>query len=171
MNKGGLSGVVTALLLVLLAIAMVGIVWAVVTNLIERETSKTSCIDTVGKVNLNHQYVCYNSSDASKELKFAISIGDIDIDSVTVSVSGGGIQKSFKILNQNSTINYLKIYNRTYQDVILPEKNGGLSYVYNMSAAGFSGWPDSLEIFPQIGDNTCSATDRATEIVACYTLD
>lgn len=170
MNKGGLSGVVSALLLVLLTIAMVGIVWAVVTNLIERETSKTSCIDTVGKVNLNHQYICYNSSNTSTELKFAIGIGDIDIDSVSVSVSGDGIQKSFKITNENSTVDNLKIYNRSSQ-VILPGKNGGLSYVYNMSGAGFSGWPDSLEIFPQIGDNSCSVTDSAREIVACYAFD
>jgi flagellin-like protein len=169
MYKRGLSGVVTAVLLVLLAIALVAIVWTVVSNLIEKRLEETSCLDTVGEVGFNHQYICYNSS--SKELRFAISIGDIDIKMVSVSVSGDGSKKSFEILNESSTVAHLWPYGGSDGDpVVLPGKGGGLSYYYNMSAANFSERPDSIEIFPVIAGNTCAATDSIREIVDCYAL-
>jgi hypothetical protein len=168
-KKRGLSTVVATLLLILLALALVGIVWAVVTNLIEEEVEKTSCLDTIGEVGFTHQYVCYNASNGS-ELRFAISIGEVNIDAAVISVSAGGTTKGFKILAENSTVNHVTPYNRAYSEVALPGQNGGLSYLYNMSSAGFTGRPDSIQISPQIADNVCDAVDMITEIVNCYAL-
>lgn len=169
-QKKGLSGVVAALLLILLAVALIGIIWGVVDNLIKKEIEKTSCLDTVGKVVFSNNYVCYNASNGS-QLRFGISIGDIEIKEVFISVFGDGMQKSFKITDENTTINYIRPYNGNYGDpIILPGKNSGLSYVYNMSEAGFSEGPDSIEISPVTGGNTCSATDSVREIIGCYAL-
>ena len=167
-SKRGLSTVIASLLLILLTIALVGIIWTAVTKLVNTEIDKSDCLDSVGKVNLNHQYICYNGT--SKELMFSISLGDIEVEEVAVAVSGGGIQKSFMIKDENSTINYLRPLIGVGA-VALPEKNSGTSYFYNIIAAGFPEDPDSLAISPKIGGNLCSPTDSADEITPCYAME
>lgn len=169
-SKRGLSAVIAAVLLILLALALVGIVWAVVKDLVEREMSTTDCLDGFGKVEFNHHYTCYNLS--SKELWISVSIGDIEIKKVTVSVSAGGSKKSFDILEGGSSETYIRpslvtSYGSTFY---LPGKNEGKTYFYNMTLATFSDDPDRLEIYPVINENTCSATDSVTEIVDCGLL-
>ena len=166
-NKG-LSAVIATVLLILLALALVGIVWGIVDDLVKREMSKTSCLDTFGKVEFNHEYICYNVS--SKELMFSVGIGDIEIEKVTISVSAGGDKKSFNIVSEGSNLSYIRPNVGSYgENFYLPEKNSGRTYFYDIGVQFLTG-PDSLEIYPVINENTCSATDSATEIVSCFLL-
>jgi len=85
-NRRALSGVVTALILILLSIAAVAIVWASVKKTVSNKLEDAgSCFD-VGfsdKVKLNNEYTCFNSSDNSTQ--FSIDIGDIEIEELLIS--------------------------------------------------------------------------------------
>lgn len=167
MKKKGLSAVVATLMLVLLAIALVGILWGVISNLVSDKLGATqSCLDVFEKVTLNDQYTCYNRT--SKETRFSISIANIEVDEVIVSISAEGQTKSLKITNENKTISNLKPYKGNYgENVTLPDKNAGLTYVYNMTGVGFSEEPDSIKIAPTIKGTQCDVSDSILEIWYC----
>lgn len=168
-SKRGLSGVVTAMILIALAIAMVAIIWLVIGNLVNDQLdSAGSCVDVFGKVSLNNRYTCYNSS--SNELQFSISIGDIEPTSVIVGVSGEGSTTSVTINNVTGTVANLVTYPSRSTSIALPSKNGGLTYILDLTAAGFSGQPDSVSLIPIIGKNQCEVSDSINQIDNCELL-
>lgn len=168
-NKKGLSGVVTVVILIALAIALVAIVWAVVNNLVTKQLGEAgSCFGTFDKITINQRFTCYNSS--SGELQFSINIGDIEVDDVLVAVASQGTSSSFTISKNPGTVDNIVSYPSRNAIVNLPGKNGGLTYILNMSAAGFTGKPASLQIAPIIGGNQCETSDSLNEFDDCSTL-
>ena len=92
MNKKAISGVVATVIMIALVIAIAGVVWVVVSNLVSEELEEAgTCLDVLGKVTINPQYTCYNSSE--KHLQVSVGVGDIVqvsvIVGVTVSVTVG----------------------------------------------------------------------------------
>lgn len=165
-NKRGVSAVVATLMLVLLTLVLVGILWTVIGGMVEGELENTNCLGTLQKVVLNDQYICYNQT--SSELEFSIGIADIDVDKVIVSISGAGQTRSIELTNDDQNIPHVRPYGGALTDPVkLPEKNGGLTYIYDMGSAGFAGTPDSIKIAPIIGTNQCEVTDSILEIVSC----
>jgi len=163
-KKKGLSGIVTAVVLIALVIAATAIVWVFVRNLVEEKLEGSgSCIDIFGKVSLNNRYTCYNSS--SSEILFSISIGEIDVDEVLVSISGDGTTKSFKIGNEAKPIDGLTNYPDGSPNIKLPGKNGGLTYI-----ASDSNQPDLIEIAPIIKGEQCGVSDSLSEIDNCLSV-
>jgi len=168
MNKGGLSTVVTTVIMIALVVVAIAIIWAFVDQLIKTNTEKSkSCSNIYGKITINNRYTCYNST--SKEFMFSVKIGDIDIDELLVSISGDMNSKSFKLDNNGISIAALK--NTTGSSIVkLPGKNGGSTYIYNMTEGGFSGKPDSIELAPIINKNQCEISDSLSEIDDCSLL-
>lgn len=167
-NKRGISGVITVVILIALVMTIAGIVWVVVNNLVKSELgSAESCFGIFGDVNLNSRYTCYNSS---QELQFSISIGDIDVDEALIGISGQGTSVSFKLSSQAGLVDNVVTYPDRLANVSLPSKNSGLTYIFDMAGAGFSGGPDSIEIAPIINDNQCGVSDSLAEIDNCASL-
>ena len=162
--KKSLSTVVAALLLVLLTLVLIGIVWTVVNNLVTEELDEAgSCFDVFDKITFNGIYTCYNSS--SNEMQFSINVKDISISKAVVSVVGEGRSKSIEIPGQYSSV---KPFNGAYNSSIsLPEKNAGLTYIYSMTADGFTQIPDTLKIIPVVRGNQCDVSDSIEEIDNC----
>jgi len=164
-NHKGLSAVITTLIMVALVIAAIAIVWVAVTNLLtSRLNTAGSCLAVLDKVEINELYTCYESS--LSYFNFSISIKDIDVDEVIVSVSGDGTTKSYTLNNTAYAIPNLANY--SFADfgaglIKLPEKNSGLSYVTN----AFVSTPDSIKIMPVIGSTQCETSDVVTEIYSC----
>lgn len=170
-NKRGLSAVVAALMLILLVLALVLILWTVISNLVEDKLDESqSCLNIFDKVSLNDGFTCYNLS--SKELQFSVSVADIDLDKAVVAVSAqAGETKSFELTNANTQNVNLKYFNGTYnENIVLPAKNSGKTYVLNMSGSGLSGNPVKIEIVPVVGGNQCDPSDSVVEIASCTTL-
>jgi hypothetical protein len=94
-KKKGLSTVVSTVLIILLTIVAVTIVWVSVRAFIENETSKTKCFDVEagGKVVLNGAYTCFD--DTLNEVQFSITMKDIAIDALIVTIEM--IQFQFQI--------------------------------------------------------------------------
>ena len=168
-NKRGVSDVVTTVLLIALTLVLVGVVWVVINNLVKSKLDDTgSCFETFDKLKINQRYTCYNSS--SKEFQFSIDVGDIDLKEIVIKVSGEGTSASINLNSTLSQVQNLKSYPNRGANTVLPSKNSGLTYLFNMTAAGFSGEPDSMSIAPIIEGNQCDFADNIEEIDDCQSL-
>lgn len=168
MNKKGLSTVIATLLLVLLTLVLVGILWNVIGNLVSNKLDDSqNCLNNFGKVTLDSQYTCYNST--SKELQFSINVGDIDLDKVLLGITSQGQRVSLEIATQDKTYSHVKKYNNgTYgQPIRLPLKNGALTYILNTTFYGFTQKPDKLEVAPVVKETQCEVSDEVFEIPNC----
>lgn len=169
-NKKGLSPIITTILLVALVIAVVGVVWVVVSNLVKGGIGGAeSCFGIVGKVTLNPAYTCFESGTDSN-VTFSITRTDIDMDSLFISISGqGGIIKSFVLNSTSQTLSDLVNYHPTAASrttgTAFPGKNQGKTYVYNGSL--FSSAPDRVELAITVGGNSCGTVDSIEEISNC----
>lgn len=167
-NRKGVSGVVAMVIMIALVMAAVGVVWVVVNNLIGEQIEGTeSCFGIFDKINIDRGYTCYNSS--SKELQFSVNVGDIEVYEIRVAVSSAGTTSSFKLVG-DSQISNLKNYPDRTTTIVFPGKNSGRTYLFNMSSAGFSGLPDSIEIAPIIRNKQCGVTDSVSEFDNCLLL-
>jgi len=164
-NKKGLSTVVITVILIALSMAAVVLVWGFVNNLIKKQIgSSESCFGNYDKVVLNKQYTCYDS--ASKEFRFSLSIGDVKVDKVVISVSSASAIKSYEITNEAQTDLGLVRYPTDTDPVILPTKNSGFTY----STDDFSSAVDLIKIAPVMGSNQCKVSDTLSQIEDCSLL-
>ncbi|HEA46497.1 MAG TPA: hypothetical protein ENH99_01825 [Candidatus Pacearchaeota archaeon] len=169
-NKKALSGVVTVVILMALAVALVGIVWVVVDNLVQDELEGAgSCFDIFDKVSINPRFTCYNSS--SNNLQFSISIGNVEVEELLVSVSGEGTSKSFRLSNVSDLITDVTSYPSGGSSVQLPGKDSGLTYILDMTAAGFTESPKGIEISPKINGNQCGISGSLNQFDNCALLN
>jgi flagellin-like protein len=167
MNKKAISGIVAAVIMIALVIAITGIVWVVVTNLVTEQLGQAgTCLDVLGKISINHQYTCYNATGGN--FQFSLGIADVDVEKVLVSVSGGGTTKSYEITQESSTQNGLTFYNGS-ANIWLPEKNEGFTYILDTEAEGL-GKPDEVRIYPIIGGRQCDSSDSISQISSCISL-
>jgi len=168
-NKKGLSEVVSIVLILALTVALVGIVWGVISNLIEEGVSEgNSCFDIFGKVTLNNDYTCYNST--SNEMLFGINVGDIVLDEVIVAIAANGTSLSFRISNQTSQVANLMNYPDRSTNIVLPAKGGGKTYILSLASAGLSGPASSIRVAPIVANNQCEITDSLEQIDDCASL-
>ena len=154
-RKKGLSEIVAVVIIILLVIVATTIVWRVVTNLVNSKTENAQSCFNAGldqTVTLNNDYTCYNST--SKELQFSVNVGDIDIESITVSILYGGNSKTFTLGNA-TTISGLFTYPSRGTSIKMPDKSGGLTYI----ATGISQSPDWVRIAPTVNGKQCDVTD------------
>jgi len=163
-NKKGISEIIVTVIMIGLVLALGIVVWTVVSNLVKGKLQSTeSCFGNFGKLNLNSQYTCYNNSASPKEFVFSISRGDIDVDKVIVSISSQSVIKSYTL----PAVNYTNVkmfgallYNSS---LVLPDKNGGVTYV----TKDFSSPPDSIKIAPVINGQQCDPSDTLNTIENC----
>ncbi len=165
LKKRGLSAVVTTVILVALSMAAIVLVWAFVNNMVKKQISSSeSCFGNYDKIKINGQYTCYERiNPTSYNLRFSLSIGDVKVDKITVSVSSAGSIKSYQITNTPGAIAGLAMYPSGISQINLSNMNAGLSY----KATGFSAKIDSIQIAPVIGGNLCEVSDSISDIMDC----
>lgn len=164
-SKKGISEVVVTVILIALSLAAVVVVWTFVSTFINKQVSSSqSCFGNYDKVKINAQYTCYETLTNGYNLRFSLTIGDVSVDKVIVSVSSAGAVNSYTITNIPQTISGLVMYSGSNPDqVVLPGKNSGLTY----NATGFSSKIDSIKIAPIISGNLCEVSDSLSEIYDC----
>lgn len=165
-SKKGLSTVVITVILIAVSMASIVLVWAVVSNMIKKQIgSSESCYGSYDKIKINGKYTCYEKiSDTDYKLRFSLAVGDIQIEEIIVSVSSAGKINSYHITNTPQVITNLVMYSEPNPlNVILPEKNTGLTY----NATGFTAKIDSLQIAPVINGNLCEVSDSVSDIEDC----
>jgi hypothetical protein len=163
--KYGLSTVVTTLLIVLLSVVAVGIVWVSVGGMLKTQISNSkACFGNYNKVTINGQYTCYEVvGPTNYNLRFSLSVGDVSVDKIVVSVSSASSVNSYTISNVSKSINGLSMYPSGDSNVIIPNMSQGLTY----RATGFTAGIDSIQIAPVIAGNQCEVSDSITQIEDC----
>ena len=157
-NKKGLSGIVAAVIMIALVMVIGGIVWTVVTNLVSEQLEDAgTCLDVLGKVNINDQYTCYNTS--TNEVLISIGVGDLDVEKIIIAVSSESASNSHELTETSQDID-LKNYDGT-SGVKMPGKNSGLTYRLSGER------PDSIKVIPVISGKQCDVTDSTSSITSC----
>ncbi|VVB83927.1 Uncharacterised protein [uncultured archaeon] len=164
-RKNGLSTIVVTMILIALSLAAIALVWGFVSNMINGQIKNSeACFGNYNKVQINPQYTCYETTNnVNYNLRFSLSVGDVSVDKIIVSVSSASATKSYTITNSASSVSGLEMYpNAGDGKVIAPDKNSGLTY----KATGF-GSIDSIKIAPVLGGTQCDVSDSITEIGDC----
>jgi len=162
-SKKGLSGIITAVIMIALVMAAAIIIWSVVNNMLKgKMESSEACFGNYNKVTINSMYTCYDSTN--DRFHFSLNIGDIDVDSVIVSISSVGSTNSYILTNKSQTIVGLGPYPSGSGDVTLPEKNAGRTYISNE----FTEKPDLITISPSINRQQCDVSDTLSGIEICF---
>ena len=156
-NKKGVSGVLTTVILIAIVLVLVGIVWAVIKPMIEKNMAHASACspsDIIGKINLNKLNTCYKEIDDPqnpnlkiKTLYVSVEIEDLKYDKILVKVYKGGNTKTQEIKNQ--------------------AQNSGETHEYNVDTLGLDGKPDSIKLVPVINGEQCDVVDSISEIATC----
>lgn len=169
MEKRGLSSVITVMIFIGITITLITIVWISVNSIVREELNVVgSCSGIIGKVNLDERYTCYDTGN--DELQFSISLENIDVDGLLVAVSAGGTGKVFTLTPELTNVENVVTYPDRNENVKLPEKQSGLTYIYDLSVIGANVEPDKIEISPKINNNQCETSDSITEFPACELL-
>ena len=169
-SKKGVSGVVTTVLLIVLVMAAVAIVWGIVQNTLNKQIdSSKSCFGNFEKVTINPVYTCYNLvSPGVYTVQFSLSIGDIEVDEVVVSVLSDGSTKGYTLITDETGVQVpgLANYDSTgfgTDSIKLPGINGGETYIAN----GFTAEPDLIKIKPTLDGEPCGVSDTISGIETC----
>ena len=167
LNKKGLSTVVITVIMIALSMAAVIVVWGFINSMIKDQiNSSESCFGNYDKIKLNKQYTCYEVVEGGYNLRFSLSIGDVEVDKIIVAVGSSETIKSYEISDEEKEIDGLTRYPSNNLTVVsLPGKNSGYTY----RATGFTGKIDSIQIAAVINGNQCEVSDSISEIEICQT--
>lgn len=164
-NKKAVSGIVVTVIMIALVVAIGGVVWGVVNNLVTEQLEDTgSCFNIFEKVSINNKYTCWNSS--TNEFLFSVNVGDIDLSKLVVTVSGEGKTKSYELTSESTEIEGISLFPNKEPSVAMPGKNEGLTYIVNADV--FESKPDSVVVYPVVGTKQCDAADTLTSIDSCF---
>jgi flagellin-like protein len=160
-SKNAQSGVIAAVLLILVVIVSALVVMSFVVPFVRDKLDGTGCLDVAGKMEItnNLQYTCYNSS--SDNLSVQIHYGDIAnlTRGFQISVGVDGGSKSFNIPDDNTSFvmygggtNYL------------PGNNEERTYILGY----FTEIPDSIKLYPILSNgDACDVSDTVNSISYC----
>lgn len=167
-NKKGVSAVVGTLVMISLTIGAVAMVWAIVSNLVNKNIeSSESCFGIFDKVTLNPRYTCYNNTAGigPNQLWFSISRKEIEkVDDILVVISGSGTSARFKIIEDAPA--ELSYYPNKTQPVGIPGDNQGLTYIYELPSS-FTQKPEMIEIALIIDEEVCGNIDSMKNFGSC----
>ena len=170
-NKKGLSGIVTTVILIAVVIAAIGIVWVVINQLVSEELEEAqSCFDIFGKIEIDDIYTCYHP--ATKELDVSVRT-EVSIDELLISVTSKSGSKSFRVTKDGNSESFAKPYGAADWGASMraPGKGEGLTYVVDVAAAGVvpEGPADALSIrvIPTVGGKQCDVADSLVGVQSC----
>ncbi len=164
-NRRGISEIIVTVLMVVLVLVSGAVVWAIANGLVKKQTGNIeSCFGAMEKITINSEYTCFDDNIAPSPdfLQLSISIGNIDVESAVIGVSGT-VSGSYTLTNGTAkTVPGLTPYPSGTGAVRLPAKNGGTTYIANITSR-----PDSIKIAPTINGQHCDVTDTLTQIENC----
>ena len=165
--KKAQSQIVTAVLLILIVIALAVVVLNFSMNFVKDKLSGTGCFEAVDKVTFtNHnKYTCYKAPN----LRLQVHIGDIN-ESISgfLIETGGANTKSIEIKEGNNADTDVQMYKPADGDTKLhiPGKNEEKTYKF------LDNNPETVKIYPILTDGqVCEASDILEKIILCKDKD
>lgn len=164
-NKKGVSAIIASVLLIAIVLVIGGIVWGVVTNLVSNQLEESgNCLEAFNKLEINNQYTCYNAS--SQELLVSVSVKDIDLNEMLISVSGSGVGNSYTITPSGASGGNIDSW-PVAGNPIIPERDSIRTYIIS---GDFQTKPDSISLIPIVKGTQCDKSDTLSQIDSCSLL-
>ena len=165
MKKKGISGIVSVVIIIALVMAAGLLVWNFVQDtLSERMEETQSCYNARGKVEINEDYTCYNVTE--EELKISISVGDINLDGLLISVLGDTGSETYKLTSEARNMTNIKNYPSGKGTVIVPGRESGRVFVLKgLEEMDLNSM--TIEISPIMGENQCDPLDSIKKVYPC----
>ena len=161
------SQVVTAVLLILIGIALAVIILNFSTNFVKDKLSETGCFEAVNQVIFtnSNKYTCFNDSNNggsdNDDMLLQVHIGDNSSIVGFLIETGGANTQSIEIKNEK-VIEGVNMYGGDV-NLKIPGKNEERTYVFAMTTK-----PESIKIYPILNDaQVCEASDILESIVLC----
>ena len=106
------------------------------------------------------------------ETRVGINLKDIELESITIFLTGEGKTKSYEIY-EGVVYPEVGLWGgyRYNQALPFPEKNSGLTYKIDTNLAGFTKRPSSISIAPKAQGKSCGEVAVMREIEDCSTLE
>jgi len=103
MQKKAVSNLVATVLLILIAVAAIGIIWSAVMPMINKATQYgQSCTNARMQINSESGYTCYNASGVVL-VDIVRGADDFVPSGIQLIVAGGGQSNVFKVVNNQAT--------------------------------------------------------------------
>lgn len=174
MFKRAISPVIATVIMI--AIVIVGgiTVWVFINDLLEENIEETeACFGIFDKVQINERYTCFDS--ANEELDVSIAVGEVDLSSLIISVSGNRKTLSYELgEGPAKVVTNIYPYGGSEGDAVnLTGADSGATYSINLDSetgADMEGGVDSVEIYPSVKGKKCGKTDSMTEVESCLAL-
>jgi len=154
-DKKGLAEIVTVLLIIALTVAIFSIVAAFIIPMVKNYLNEgKQCYDAIGKleVDTGEKLTCYNYG--TKETGISVKRGEIELDSILISLQGEGTSKSFRLQKGAKLEGVRMYYNKSIEELEIPGKSESLTYVFNVSFK-----VDKVKIAPIINGKTCKESE------------
>ena len=168
MNKKAVSTVVGVTIMVALVVGLTALVWTLITGVVEEELEgATSCVGNFDKIKINNRFTCLNPS--ANQLNFSITVEDVNVSQIVVSISGEGQVKSLRIDGSNSYAYAKNFADASYgSPLIAPGENEGRTYSIDTSDSDFGiSEVETIEIAPVINGQQCDISDSLLSVDDC----
>jgi len=161
--KKAQSGVIGAVLLILIVIIAAMVVIGFIIPFIREKLEGGECVKVAGEMEIknNLQYTCYNSS--SKSMRVQIHYGDIEnlTKGFQISIGSSGGSESFEVYPGTSD----NVTMFGVGTIELPGKNEERTYVLG----GVATRPETVELYAILKNGkACDPSDSLTSISLCY---
>jgi len=173
--KKAQSQIVTAVLLILIVIALAVVVLNFSMNFVKDKLSGTGCFEAVDKVTFtnSNKYTCYyteiikvGNEDVTKHLlNLQVHIGDINESISGFLIETGGATTISKEI-KGGEVDDVTMYNKE-KILEIPGKNEERTYVFTVKSS-----PETVKIYPILTDGqVCEASDILEKIILCKDKD
>ena len=171
--KKAQSQIVTAVLLILIVIALAVVVLNFSMNFVKDKLSGTGCFEAVDKVTFTNSkdYTCYytyiiqvvDEDDITKHLlNLQVHIGDIDESISGFLIETGGATTISREIKEGETADNVTMYGGG-ETLELPGKNEERTYVFDFVIT-----PETVKIYPILTDGqVCEASDILEKVILC----
>ena len=154
-TKKGISTIVANILLILIVVAAIISVSAFVIPWVNENLGEgKDCLDTRDQFSIDPSYTCYTSTGTQVMIQRGY---ELEIKGFAVSLLTDGARKRYDLIN-STQVEGITMYGGDSL-IILPEKGGAETYIFNMAS-------NNVEIAPILeNDKICSAV--TAEIPKC----
>ena len=166
--KKAQSQIVTAVLLILIVIALAVVVLNFSMNFVKDKLSGTGCFEAVDKVTFtnSNKYTCFNDSDkgagTQDHLLLQVHIGDINESISGFLIETGGATTISKEIKEGEPADNVTMYGGG-GTLELPGKNEERTYVFDFVIT-----PETVKIYPILTDGqVCEASDILEKVILC----
>ena len=170
--KKAQSQIVTAVLLILIVIALAVVVLNFSMNFVKDKLSGTGCFEAVDKVTFTNSkdYTCYytyiiqvvDEDDITKHLlNLQVHIGDINESISGFLIETGGATTISREI-KGGKVDNVTMYDGS-KTLELPGKNEERTYIFSLKSS-----PETVKIYPILTDGqVCEASDILEKIILC----